>query len=235
MSLSLNELKYICLFQCSLVVVLDHPVALGPSMLWLRIGTLAHCMYISWLAVSHMWDERTVWRSSIKPPDILPNQSTVSKRFPYIIMYVFPHGLSGWRGIVIACVCPSVHPCVRPSIRKLYLVCMITQHRFELESSNLPQIYIMGYSQWVLKMEVIDYDLQGLFGRFDSKLLRKLTCLHDKPSHVWTRITKFASNMHPGILSNVIENKGHWPWLSRSYWLFWLRILGNLARLCNNM
>ena len=35
--------------------------------------------------------------------------------------------------------------------------------------------------------------------------------------------------MHPGILSAGIENGGHWPWPWRSFWPFWLRILGNLA------
>ena len=46
---------------------------------------------------------------------------------------------------------------------------------------------------------------------------------------IWAGITKFATNMHPGILSAGIENGGHWPWPSRSFWPFWLRILGNLA------
>ena len=41
-------------------------------------------------------------------------------------------------------------------------------------------------------------------------------------------------NMHPGIPSAGIEYRGHWPWPSRSFWLCWLRILGNLACLCNN-
>ena len=46
------------------------------------------------------------------------------------------------------------------------------------------------------------------------------TCPHDNSSQIWARITKFASNMHPGILSAGIENWGHWPWPSRSLWLF---------------
>ena len=40
--------------------------------------------------------------------------------------------------------------------------------------------------------------------------------------------------MHLGILSVCIENRGHWPWTSRSFWPFWLRILGNLICLHNN-
>ena len=40
--------------------------------------------------------------------------------------------------------------------------------------------------------------------------------------------------MHPGTLSAGIENEGYWPCPSRSFWPFWLRILGNLACPCNN-
>ena len=81
---------------------------------------------------------------------------------------VLPLGLSGRRGIVVACVCPSV----RLSVRKLYLVRTITRHKFELELPNLHQTCIMGYSRLVLKIEVIDLDLQNLqghFGHFDSE------------------------------------------------------------------
>ena len=59
-------------------------------------------------------------------------------------------------------------------------------------------------------------------------------CPHDNSSHIWARIIKFVTNMHPGILSAGIENRGHWPWPSRSFWLFWLRILRNSACLQNN-
>ena len=45
-------------------------------------------------------------------------------------------------------------------------------------------------------------------------------------SHIWAGITKFAPNMHHGIFSVAIENCGHWPWSSRTFWLW---ILGNLA------
>ena len=43
---------------------------------------------------------------------------------------------------------------------------------------------------------------------------------------VVSHITKFAPNMNPKILSAVVENGGHWPWPSRSFWPFSLRILG---------
>ena len=36
-----------------------------------------------------------------------------------------------------------------------------------------------------------------------------VACLRDNSSQIWARITKFAVNMHPGILSVSIENGGH--------------------------
>ena len=59
-----------------------------------------------------------------------------------------------------------------------------------------------------------------------------LLCPHDNLSHIWARIIKFVTNMHPVILSAGIENRGPWP--SRSFWPFWLRILGNSACPQNN-
>ena len=59
---------------------------------------------------------------------------------------------------------------VRPSVRKLYLVRMITRQKYQLESPNVHQTCILGYSRLVLKMEVIDLELQGHFGHFDSEL-----------------------------------------------------------------
>ena len=86
---------------------------------------------------------------------------------------IFTPCLSGRRGVVVACispsVCLSVHLSVRLFVRKLYLVRTITRHRFELESPNLHQTCIMGYSQLILKMEVIDLDVQCHFGHFDSE------------------------------------------------------------------
>ena len=65
------------------------------------------------------------------------------------------------------CYCLSISLSVCPSVCKLYLVRTITHHKFELESSNLHQTCIMGYSQLILKMGVIDLDFQGHFGHFD--------------------------------------------------------------------
>ena len=48
---------------------------------------------------------------------------------------------------------------------------MITRHRFGLESPNLHQTCILEYSRLVLKMEVIDLDLQVHLGHFDLKFL----------------------------------------------------------------
>ena len=45
--------------------------------------------------------------------------------------------------------------------KEFWLVRPITFNRFELESPNLHQICILGFSQLVLKMGGIDFDLQG--------------------------------------------------------------------------
>ena len=59
---------------------------------------------------------------------------------------------------------------VRPSVRQLFLVRAITHHIFGLESPNLHQKCILWYSRLVLKMEVIDLDLQVHFGHFNTEL-----------------------------------------------------------------
>ena len=127
------------------------------------------------------------------------------------------------------CMRLSVSPSARPSARKLYFVRTITRHRFELESPNLHQSCIMGYSRLVLKIEVIDLDLEGHFDHFDSEYYEIWPVHPMTRQQILPRYTKFAPNMLCGILSAGIENGGHWPWPSRSFWAFWLRILGNLA------
>ena len=61
----------------------------------------------------------------------------------------------------------SVGPFVCPSVRELSLVRTITRHIFELESPNVHQTCIPGYSRLVLKIGVIDLDLQGHYGHFE--------------------------------------------------------------------
>ena len=53
--------------------------------------------------------------------------------------------------------------------KAIQLVRAIIHHRFGLESPNLNYTCILEYSQLVLKMEVIDLDLQGHLGHFDSE------------------------------------------------------------------
>ena len=66
----------------------------------------------------------------------------------------------------------SVRLSVRQPVRKLSVVSTITHHRFELESPNLLQTCTLRYSQLVLKMGVIDCDLQGHFGHFVLEFLQ---------------------------------------------------------------
>ena len=154
----------------------------------------------------------------------------VAALYMNFITSFLPLGLSSRRGIVVACVFPSVRPSVNPSVRKLYHVRTITCHRFELKSPNLHQTCILGYSRLLLRIGLIDLDLQGNFGHFDSEFLEiQLVCMITRH-----RFGLQSPNLHPGIFSACIENKGHWLWPSRSFWPFWLRILGNLACLCDN-
>ena len=78
-----------------------------------------------------------------------------------------PLGVPGSRGIVVACLRPSV--CL--SISELYLACTITHLIFELESLNLYEACSLGYFQLVLKIGVIDPDLQGHYSHFVLELL----------------------------------------------------------------
>ena len=61
------------------------------------------------------------------------------------------------------------------------------------------------------------------FGSFWLRILGNSACPCFITHHT---ITKFAPNMHSGILSAGIENGGHWLWPFRSFRPFWLRILG---------
>ena len=72
--------------------------------------------------------------------------------------------------------CRCQHLSVHPSVREIRHT--ITRHRFEPESPNLHQISIMGYYRLVLKIWVINLDLQC---HFDSKfseiwLVCAITC-----------------------------------------------------------
>ena len=58
-------------------------------------------------------------------------------------------------------------------LQEIWLICVISRHRFRLDSPNLHQTCILGYSRLVLKMEVIDFDLQGHFGHIDSEFQEK--------------------------------------------------------------
>ena len=118
---------------------------------------------------------------------------------------------SGQTGIIIACVRRSAHRSVRLLVCKLYIVRTITLHRFELESSNLHQICILGYSHLVSKIGFIDLDLQGHFDHFDLEFLE---------IHLVCAITRYrfgleSPNLHQTYIlgySAGIWNKGHWSW-----------------------
>ena len=66
-----------------------------------------------------------------------------------------------------------------------------------------------------------------------SARLWTVACPHDNSPESWAGINIFAQNMHLGTLSAVIEDGGHSPWPSMSFWPFWLRILWNSACPCD--
>ena len=121
---------------------------------------------------------------------------------------------------------PSVCWSVCPSVRKRYLVRMITRHKVELESPNLHQTCIIEYSQLVLKMGSLTLTFKVILAILTQNS-KKFACPCDNSSQIWAEITKFAPNMQLWILSAGIENGGHWPWPSMSFWLFSLRIPRN--------
>ena len=145
---------------------------------------------------------------------------------------IFTPGISGWWGIVIACICPSVCPSVRPSVWP--------DGRLSVRSKILPcphddssQIWA-GITKFAPNMhpETLSAGIENggnwpwpsrSFWPFWLKFLGNSACPHDNSSQIWARITKFAPNMHSGILWVNIENGGHWPWPSRSFWQFWLK------------
>ena len=107
-------------------------------------------------------------------------------------------------------------PLVRPTVRKFYFVRTITRHRFELESPNLHQTCIMGYSRLVLKLGSLTLTFMVILVILTS-ILENMSSTRGNSEWVSTRITKVASNLHFGILSVGIENRGHWPCPSRSF------------------
>ena len=136
-------------------------------------------------------------------------------------------------GIFVDCVCPSVCLSVRLFVSKHHFLCMITRHRFELESPNLHQTYIIWYFRLDSKMTVIDLDYKVIWVIL-TKNYREFGCPLNNASQIWAGIIKFPPNGYPGILSTGFENEGHWRRPSRSLWPFWLRILGNSACPWNN-
>ena len=167
-----------------------------------------------------------------------------------------PLGLSGKRGIVVACIClqeddyisMSEQNAVHLASPDTYIKCAI---QTSVGPSTLPwphhnssQIWA-GITKFAPNMHpgTLSAGIENgghwpwpsrSFWPFCLRILGNLACPHNNSSQIWARITKFAPNMHPGTLLVVIENGGHWPWPSRSFWPFWLRILGNSACLRDN-
>ena len=81
-----------------------------------------------------------------------------------------------------------------PEFYKIRLVHAITRHKFWLETPNSHQPCILGYSRLVLKMEVIDFDLQNHFFKWTCtlKAARQLNAL--------SRISKYLDTNSKSVL-----------------------------------
>ena len=130
------------------------------------------------------------------------------------IQGVLPFGLYPLPVSVCLSVRLSVCPSVRLSVHILYFVRTITRHRFELESPNLHQTCIMRYSQLVLKMGVIDLDLQGHLAISTQETAFNVTLIH------WSRQAKgcYTSQtcsciivLGPRTRTNVLLSSGSAP------------------------
>ena len=65
------------------------------------------------------------------------------------------------------------------------------------------------YYRLVLKMRVIDVDLQDHFRPFWLRILGNSACPRNNSSQNWARMTTFG--MHSEILAAAIKNGSHWP------------------------
>ena len=107
---------------------------------------------------------------------------------------------------------------VRPSIRKLsscphdtlsQIWAWITKFAPNMHHWILPAfIENRGHRPWPWRT----------FWPFWLRVLENSACLHDNSSQIYTWINKVAPIMHHVILSFGIENIGHWPWISKSFW-----------------
>ena len=136
----------------------------------------------------------------------------------------------------LRCLYLSVCPSVLPSVRPCTLPCppVNSSHIWARSTEFAPNMHPWILFAGVEKKGHWSWPSRS-FWPFWLRILGNSTCSDDNLSHFLARLTKFALNMHPGILLCSIETKGHWPWHLRSFWPFHLRILGNLACSHNNL
>ena len=124
----------------------------------LRPECQAQCFTVQFHAlgpfISHLMRQTTfgdykIRKSSPSRPELIP-----AVLFNTIGLSFYPLAFQAERVL-------SLPVPVRLSVHKLYLVCTMTPHRFELESPNLYQIRIVGYSRLVSRIGVINHELQS--------------------------------------------------------------------------
>ena len=136
--------------------------------------------------------------------------------FHSIFLTFLSIGLSGRRGIVIACVFPSIHLSVCLSVRLFVNFIFCTRHSSQIWAGITkfaPNMH-PGIISAGIENRVINLDLQGNLG---LRILANMACLCDYLKWIWVRMINFASNKHFGIFSTVVENEDHWSWLLMSF------------------
>ena len=190
-----------------MVTLLTHICVTRPQ--WVKRHVWQYLNNLYWLRVICNW--------CISLDMYMQLHGTGPVRFSASVLNNFyPKAFQDEGGIVVACVYLFVH--------KLYLVCTIPHYRFELESPNLHQTCILGYSQLVLKMGSLTLTFKVILAIW-LRILGNLTCLH-KLQWIQATITKFVPNMHPGILSIVLKMEvidldlqGHFGHFDLENWL----------------
>ena len=142
---------------------------------------------------------------------------------------------------------PSVRPSVRPSTlpsshddqsqvwagnTNFAQTCNLGYSRLTLKIGIIELDYLI----WLFYLQLYEIRLVRAINRFSwyrkywsltltSKVILAIwpiirgnvVCPRNRFYRVWTRITKFAANMHLEILLTGIEYRGHWHWPSRSF------------------
>ena len=160
------------------------------------------------------------------PPPLkyLPNpcEIALSEWMKLYFISFLPHALTRRRGFAVAFACMSARP-----------------QTLSCPHDNSSQIwggitkYAPDMHHWIIAVENkngCDWHWSSMtFWTFWFRILGNSACPQDKSPQIYAWIIKFAPKMHSWKVTAGIENADLWPWPSMSFWLFWLRVIGNPA------